>query len=311
MNVFVLLDILLLILIALFVPIGFWRGAQREVLVSLGILFGAALSDTWAVPLGHDLAGLTSLRESGGAFVVSVLFLVGSTFLLGYGSGAALPVPRPGLWSRFFGALIAGGNGALLLSYALRDIRVYLLANQAPGFLNRSLVAQFLSTGIGWLLLVATVIFLPIVIVLALFGRDVVPEAIEGDEPYGEYPEPVVRAYPPRVPPANGIVAPTATYKAEPPQGSLPRPTEQTRPLRIQPADDTSAQRGGQYLRSGNDADTAVTRITGDVDPQKTIQLQVGESQQNGSPVQDGTCPSCHADVRGAEVYCPRCGRVL
>ena len=310
MNVFILLDILLLILVALFVPIGFWRGAQREVLVTLGILFGAALSDAWARPWGHDLAALTSLRESGGAFMVSVLFLVGSTFLLGYGAGAALPVPRPGLWSRFFGALIAGGNGALLLSYALRDIRLYLLADQAPGFLDRSLVAQFLSTGIGWLLMAATVIFLPVVIVLALFGRDVVSEAIDGDEDYAVDEEPVVRPYPPRLT-VTGREVPTVTYKAEPPGPQSPRATEETRPLRIQPADDASARRGGQLLRHGTDDDTTVSRITGDADPQRTIQIQVGRLETNGMSVKDGTCPSCHADVRNAEVYCPRCGRVL
>jgi len=309
-NVFILLDILLLILVALFVPIGFWRGAQREVLVTLGIFFGAALSDAWARPWGHDLAGLTSLRESGGAFMVSVLFLVGSTFLLGYGTGAALPVPRPGLWSRFFGGLIAGGNGALLLSYALRDIRLYLLADQAPGFLDRSLVAQFLSSGIGWLLMVATVVFLPIVIVLALFGRDVVTEAIDGDDDYAADDEPVVRTYPPRLR-LSGRDEPTATYKAEPPVRPGPRATDETRPLRIQPADDASARWGGQVRRNGTDDEATVSRGSGDGDPQRTIQIQVGHPEANGTSVKDGTCPNCHADVRSAEVYCPRCGRVL
>ena len=311
MNVFILLDILLLILIALFVPIGFWRGAHREVLVTFGILFGAALADAWARPWGHDLAGMTSLRDTGGAFMVSVLFLIGSTFLLGYGAGAALPVPRPGLWSRFFGALIAGGNGALLLSYALRDIRLYLLADQGTGFLDRSLVAQFLSTGIGWLLMIGTVIFLPIVIVLALFGRDVVAEAIDGDDGYEALDEPETRAYPPRLP-APMREQPAVAYKAEPPVRPGALSTEETRPLRIQAADDASARWGGEYRRNGTDEDVTVARPPIDIDPQRTIQVRLGGSDPiTPPPVLDGTCPSCHADVRNAEVYCPRCGRVL
>ncbi|HEX7102495.1 MAG TPA: CvpA family protein, partial [Nitrolancea sp.] len=127
MSVFILLDVLLIILISLFVPIGFWRGAQREIMVTLGILLGAALAEWWAHPWGSDLADLTSLRDTGGAFMVAVLFLIGSTFLLGYGAGAALPVPPPGLLARILGAIVAAGNGALILSFALRDIRVYLL----------------------------------------------------------------------------------------------------------------------------------------------------------------------------------------
>jgi uncharacterized membrane protein required for colicin V production len=99
-NVYVLLDALLLILIALFIPIGVWRGAYREAFVTLGILFGAVLAGFWGEPWGADLAAITRLNESGGTFMVAMLCLIGSTFLLGYSAGAAVPVPPPGWVAR-------------------------------------------------------------------------------------------------------------------------------------------------------------------------------------------------------------------
>lgn len=303
MNVYLLLDILLLILIALFVPIGFWRGVQREVLVTLGILFGAALAESWAGPWGADLANLTGLRESGGAFMVAVLFLIGSTFLLGYGAGAALPMPRPGWVARVFGALVAGANGTLLLSYALRDIRFYLLSAENPAFLERAVVAQFLATGIGWVLLVAAAVFLPIVIVLALFGRGgyVEVEEEEAPEPYPEIEPPTTRSFPPRVPSSLNDDA-TAVYKTEPPTVPV-RAAEETRPVRISESEDDASRSGGARL----DAEaTALLR-----DAHETIQIQTTPREEAHVPVSDGTCPYCHADVSEAEVYCPRCGRIL
>lgn len=308
MDVFLLLDILLLMLIALFVPIGFWRGAHREVLVTLGILFGAALADSWARPWGQDLAQLTRLRESGGAFMVAVLFVIGSTFLLGYGAGSALAMPRPGLISRFFGALIAGGNGALLLSFALRDIRIYLLADQNPDFLEQAIVAHFLSTGVGWLLLGGLVVFLPVVVVLALFGRGgyVDPEMSGASEATREVAG--VYGYAPRLLDLSNE-GDTAVYKAEPPR-AYDSPTVETRPVWVRSDQDQSAAWGGAHHDLADDEQTVIARVRseGADDAQETIQIDTAGGH---TPVTDGTCPACHADVSEAEVFCPRCGRVL
>lgn len=322
MSVFVLLDILLLILIALFVPIGFWRGAQREALVTLGILFGAALGDAWAHSWGNDLANLTRLRPAGGAFMIAVLFLIGSAFLLGYGSGAALPAPRPGILSRFLGGLIAGGNGALLLSYALRDIRVYLLQNQSPGFLDNALVAHFLASGAGWLLLVAAIVFVPIVVILALFGRGTYLEELQQPEDAYEVESPELRSYPPRVPVMSGATnQSTAAYKAESPRPpDFLRVADETRPVHAGNAQQRSLSWGGSARNDSANDPTTFTRVepSRSSDAQKTVQLQVQSSgptartkETESLPVRDGKCPNCHADVRDAEVYCPRCGRVL
>jgi uncharacterized membrane protein required for colicin V production len=189
-DVYVLLDVLLVILIALFIPIGFWRGAYREAFVTLGILFGASLGRFWGEPWGVELAAVTRLHESGGAFMIAMLCLISATFLLGYSAGAAIPVPDPGWIARVLGALIAGANGALLLSFALRDIHDYLLSSEEAGFLDNAIIAPFLSEGTGWILLVAAAIFVPIALVLALFGPDIEEEYDEEDYEYydeGEY----------------------------------------------------------------------------------------------------------------------------
>lgn len=309
MSVFILLDILLLILIALFVPIGFWRGTHREIMVSLGILLGAVLAEWWARPWGTDLASYTSLRDTGGAFMVAVLFLIGSTFLLGYGAGAALPVPPPGIISRAFGAVVAAVNGALLLSFALRDIRVYLLPNSDSGFLDRSVIAHFLSTGVGWILLAAAIGFLPIILIQALFGQGVVINEYVDDEEedYDTAYATAQRPYPPRVPAYQDVDAGQPAYKAEPPRSMFRSAAEETRQIMTQPV----AGSGGELRASLSDMQTVATRLPENgSDATRTLQLRPAQPADLEA-LQEGKCPSCHADVSQAEVFCPRCGRVL
>ncbi|HEX7101058.1 MAG TPA: CvpA family protein, partial [Nitrolancea sp.] len=295
---------------SLFVPIGFWRGAQREIMVTLGILLGAALADWWAHPWGSDLANLTSLRDTGGAFMVAVLFLIGSTFLLGYGAGAALPVPPPGLLARILGAIVAAGNGALILSFALRDIRVYLLPNSDSGFLDKAVIAHFLSTGVGWILLAAAVAFLPIILMMAIWGQDV----MVADDGYVEddYEVPYAtaqRRYPPRgagVPPESY----DSTYKAEPPRSFFRSAAEETRQMVAQPNVGSAIEPRGNL----NDMQTIASRDVSDPD-EATQAIRYGKpvdtAEADAKALEEGKCPNCHADIRDAEVYCPRCGRVL
>src|SRR5436305_1064551 len=115
MSIFLILDILLIVLILLFTPIGYWRGPVKELYVSLGILFGILLADFWARPWGHDLSSSTSLTAGSGAFIVAMIFLIASTFVLGYGLGATLAPAWFSQQSRVLGAAIAALNGILLL----------------------------------------------------------------------------------------------------------------------------------------------------------------------------------------------------
>jgi uncharacterized membrane protein required for colicin V production len=310
-SVFILLDVLLIILISLFVPIGFWRGAQREIMVTLGVLLGAALAEWWAHPWGSDLADMTSLRDTGGAFMVAVLFLIGSTFLLGYGAGAALPVPPPGLMARVLGAIVAAGNGALILSFALRDIRVYLLPDSDSGFLDKAVIAHFLSTGVGWILLVAAVAFLPIILLMAIWGQDVIV-ADDGyiDEDYEVPYATTQRRYPPR---GAGLPSDSydSTYKAEPPRSLFRSAAEETRQM---VAAQPSAGSGSESRDNLRDMQTIASRDITDPD-EATQAIRYGKpvdtAEADAKSLEEGKCPNCHADFRDAEVFCPRCGRVL
>ncbi len=287
MNPYLLLDVLLLILLALFVPIGFWRGAQREVLVSFGVLLGVVLGEFWAGPWGRDLAARSGLSENGAVFLVAMLLLVGSTFLIGYGLGAALVLPAPGLAGRLAGALVAAGNGALLLGFSLRNIRIFLLQNEL-GLFERAVVAGLLSESLGWLLLGGAAAFLPIIMYLALFGQAPLVEYEPLDEGFQRQETPT-RRYPPRAPASAGQ-SPVA-YKTEPRRPE----TEQTRPIRV-------AETTQQADLPGRPAD---------ISAMDTAVVARQRRQQAATPPVAGTCPYCHAPVREEDVFCPRCGRVL
>lgn len=320
MSVFVVLDILLLILIALPIPIGFWRGAQREAFVTLGILFGAALSDWWARPWGGDLAAMSGLRDSAGAFMVAMLFLVGATFLLGYGTGAALPMPPSGLIARIFGGLIAGANSALLFSFTLRNIRIFLLDNQDTNFLNHTLLAQFLSTGVGWILMGAAVLFVPIVLALALIGPSTILVEEYDEQSNEEYEggfTPSPRRFPPRTPSAG--YDPNPIYKTEPADQRYSL-VEETRQMAPQSSGRLALANGG-IARAGDEPQVIVASPDqpggkeaggeAEVEAQATRQMPRIEPDRRDEALRDGICPACHADIRSAEVYCPNCGRIL
>jgi hypothetical protein len=317
-NVFVILDILLLILIVLPIPIGFWRGAQREAFVTLGILFGATISDWWARPWGGDLAAMSGLRDTAGAFMVAMLFLVGATFLLGYGTGAALPMPPSGLIARIFGGVIAGANSALLFSFTLRNIRIFLLNDQDGNFLNHTLLAQFLSTGVGWILMGAAVLFVPIVLALALIGPSsvVVPEYAEPDVvEYDDYTPVPARRFPPRTPTPG--YDPNPIYKTDAVRKSPYALVEETRPMSPQPSSRTALTNGG-VLRDGDEPQVVIARgeeqgqDNGAQETRQMPRVDVDvDPAKRAESLRENRCPGCHADISNAEVFCPNCGRVL
>jgi len=287
-TLYFVLDALLLILLALFVPIGFWRGASREVLVTLGILLGFALGEFWAQPWGLDLADRTGLGEGAASFLAAVLVLVACTFVIGYGSSAVVLAPQPGLAGRLLGALVAFANGTLLLGFALRAIRLYLLGGAPSGLFERAIVARILSESMPWVLLAGAVSALPIIVLATVLAPRAVEEEVptapeEADFALQHTP---TRPLPPRAPFVPRT--PTVAYKAEP----VRRNDEPTRPLRPSPA---GADAGGQRVSDLADQETAILARPGSPSPAAT----------------GDRCPYCHADIREAEVFCPRCGRVL
>lgn len=338
MSIFIVLDILLILMIGIFIPIGYVRGPIRELFVTLGILFGILLADFWARPWGRDLADVTDLTPSSGGFVMAFVFLVASAFILGYGVGATLG----NLWhtteAKVLGGAIAALNGMLLLSFSLQYVRLFLLSDANEENLHDSFVADFLLDEIGWVLLGAAFFAVPLLLWILITGR----RAYGYDEGYGyEYedydlapPSATSRAertmevrgrqqaLPPRVPVARNPAREhdaDPTYKSEPP----PRrrsPQSASRPLIVsepvvtaEPAvpDDTPSERM-------SDTDPhIVLPISGDPPGDAPVPADSAASptvSPDAEPRADelpqgfSRCVNCHAVLGPDTTICPNCG---
>jgi hypothetical protein len=165
------LDTLFGIIALLFVPIGLRRGALREVFVTVGVLTGAQLSASWARPWGSNLADLFKLRVGLGEFIISMLFLIGTIILFGYGGAAAFHLPEPRLWGRLAGGALAVVNGALIVGYILRDIERFLTDPGTERTLEQSSIASTLLHQFGWVVLVAGLIMVIPMLISLLVGQ--------------------------------------------------------------------------------------------------------------------------------------------
>jgi uncharacterized membrane protein required for colicin V production len=339
MSIYLVLDLLLILLIVLFAPIGYWRGPVKELFVTFGVLFGILLADFWARPWGRDLADLTAIGSSGGAFVVAMAFLVTVTFVLGYGAGAALAPANFGPVARAIGASIALFNGILLVAFSLQYVRVFLLAPATEEALYDSFVVSFLLDQIGWVLLIVALVAWPVLLAILITGRRAyepvedlagyeygpVDELEYDDRQYYDDPEPVraydrsssaasaeTRVFPPRVPVTQQDEANFA-YKTEP-AGQPARPTEATRPANVR-QDSTRDTR-----EPSPEAATAFDY--GHTDPaMTTIPAQPAAEPENVAPEPEeddslqlapgySRCASCHAVLPPDVRVCPVCGEV-
>jgi uncharacterized membrane protein required for colicin V production len=325
------LDFLLVLLIVLFAPIGFVRGPIKELLATLGVLFGALLAEYWSRPWGGDLDSYTNIGEDPGAFVVAMAFLVSATFVIGYGLGAVLaplPYSTP---ARVIGGVIASLNGILLVSFTLQYVRFFLLSDENEASLNDSLVVRLLLDQLGWILLIAGVLAVPVLIYILATGRRAygfVEYAAEDEYFEDEFDEDAFDAYsrsstyaqattsetrvmPPRVP-ITRIDQPQSGYKSDPRARS--RPTDATRPLVV------PAKPAVQEIR----LDNTVTEIANDTDPDMVIleyettasdatsleveEAAVAEPAQLDLPEGYRRCASCNAVLPPGVSTCPVCG---
>jgi uncharacterized membrane protein required for colicin V production len=348
MSIFLVLDVLLILLIALFTPIGFWRGPVKELLVSLGVLFGILLADFWARPWGRDLADMTDLTDGSGAFIVAMTFLVASTFILGYGFGAALGPAYHSTEARLLGAFIAALNGTLLLSFALQYVRLYLLSDANEESLDDSFVSQFLLDQIGWVLMLTAIVAVPVLLYILISGRRAY-ELIYDDDDYDIVPVPAVpydrrrtanaptATLPPRVPgPPQERDAQTYKTEPEPRQRRAaaetrplvvdePRQTAEPEPLLLntdvdEPRDfsDTDphivipaeARRPPQPAPEPQPAPPSEPADEPDISEQVTLHEPPRQESQRASDLAPGyeRCRNCHAVLAPGVSICPNCG---
>lgn len=157
------LDLLLALVLVMFVPIGLWRGALREWMTLAGILVGWIMQVEWSgsSSWGGDLAVLLKLDPTLASFFVAALLFLGTTLIVGYGSGVMLPY-RPDLSSpnRAFGACLGLGNGVLILSGLLRIMDQTLFGGQAGSPLRLSGLGEFLIVYVGWAYLLILIVLL-------------------------------------------------------------------------------------------------------------------------------------------------------
>lgn len=146
------LDSLLVLILALLIPIGAYRGGIREGFTAAGLLLGVAISAEWAVVWGDWVADNSRLAEGPARFLIASALLTVATIGVGYGSAAAFAYcPGPG--GRLYGALLAATTGAVFLSYVLDYVITFLFNGDRPALIEDSYVAFAFSVGTGWILL--------------------------------------------------------------------------------------------------------------------------------------------------------------
>jgi len=329
MSIYLVLDILLVLLILLLTPIGFWRGPVKELFVTLGILFGVLISDYWARPWGNDLADMTSLTSGAGSFLVAMIFLITSTFVLGYGLGATLAPARHNTITRVLGAGVAALNGALVLSFALQYIRLFLLSDINEESLDKSAVTRFLLNDIGWILLIAAIIAIPVLIYVLATGYRVYALSSTDPRIYTTVETPIAgrgrntardSQNPPRVPVSARGEHPA--YKAEPPTREQPA-THETRPVIVtESSHTTDPEPDADLADEMSDTDphivlpreaTAMPEPTPAAEqpaPEPTTDdaPETAAADDNALPAGYVHCRTCRAVLGPDMKVCPNCG---
>lgn len=155
----VVLDALLLLILILLVPLGFYRGGLREVCSSAGLLLGLLIANEWAARWGDWIANRANVRLGICEFVVAVATLTLATMLVGYGAGAAFSY-HPGPGGRLYGGLVSLLNGAVFLGSLMNFEARFLSNGTYPALVQDGFVSRGLSIGIDWVLLAAGVVVL-------------------------------------------------------------------------------------------------------------------------------------------------------
>lgn len=152
----ILLDILLVLVLILMISIGAYRGGLREAFSAAGVVLGALLATEWKETWGGWLSDNTNLSDGGAIFLVAVLLLILATGLVGYGVGASFNY-HPGPGGRMFGAVLGGASALLATSYVLTWLRADLFEGDEPAVVGNTILARFLDSGSGTVLLAVSI----------------------------------------------------------------------------------------------------------------------------------------------------------
>lgn len=205
----VVLDALLLLILILLIPLGFYRGGLREVCSAAGLLLGLLIADEWAERWGSWIATQVDVRTDICQFVVAVAVLTGVTSVVGYGAGAGFSY-RPGPGGRMYGGLVSLLIGAVFLGSVINFVSRFLTDGSYPALIENAYLARALSIGLDWVLLgVGLVVALATVFGMIVRERDA-----------NEYEIPVAYQEPPTAPtgpvPRQSVVRELTPDKIEP-----------------------------------------------------------------------------------------------
>jgi len=219
--------------------------------------------------------------------------------------------------TRALGAAIAALNGALLLSFLLQYVRLFLLSDSNEQSLEDSYVARFLLNDIGWVLMAAAVVAIPLLLYLLLSGRRAY-EPVEGpaygpadtmsaaiavaaQRPPERHMVEQPQALPPRVP-VTTREQPAEFYKAEPP--AAVRQPEPTRAVRVeQPRATADVSRKSDASNNIEDTDPHLT-IPAAPPAERVVAEPAGSDLAPGY----SRCKNCRAVLAPDTSVCPNCG---
>lgn len=179
----IILDLLLLLIFAMMVPLGFFRGGLREVCTVSGVLFGILLASEWGIRLGRGLRRVFDMEEGSSIFLASILIVVLSTAMLGYGASAAFSM-KPGPGGRMYGAFLALLSAVIVTGYLINRYIDTIHDGTTPATVANAWIARALSAGFHWVLLAAAAG----VLVATLFGLFV--RERDSEPGYGYQPPP-------------------------------------------------------------------------------------------------------------------------
>ncbi|HVL22840.1 MAG TPA: CvpA family protein [Thermomicrobiales bacterium] len=216
------LDALLVLILLMIIPLGFFRGGLREVCTSGGLLLGILLAEQWASRWGQRVADVANIDEGAATFAVAVAIVVLAAAIVGYGASAAFAY-RPGPGGRLYGGYLALLNGMVFAGFLINAVIVYVNDGERPAMIEDGYVSRALSVGFEWVLLAGA----GGILLATLFGM-FVRERAEDEFAYvppAHASEPAVSAAPTR-----RLAPPTEPEKIEPP---APAESHPTAPVRI------------------------------------------------------------------------------
>jgi Colicin V production protein len=158
------MTIVVALVLLLLTLVGAGRDLQRGALALGGSLLGVVLGELWGARLGAAVVDRMRVSPPGAVFLVQALLLLGSSLVLGYGSGTLLsPHARALTWRRrVVGGLMGLLNGVVLVGFLLQygaatNAGLTALVGQSAlaGMIHAGLPALFMlgSAGAGVLVI--------------------------------------------------------------------------------------------------------------------------------------------------------------